>query len=830
MDSMRTPFDPFKMAILALAFLAAAPATASEASTLEVPTAWYVSPAGSDTLNGGADQPFLTIQHAVDIAAAGDTVRLFDGVYAGAGNAPVRWIDKSLTFIALGGDRDSCVIDCGGADGFRFVDTNLADTHTLAITGLSFVNADTAVAVLRVGNAFSTRVDLKLTDCAVRQGNVGVAAHGGRVWLDRCAISGNAVAGIRGGHVFGITMADCVVRGNGTGLSFLQMSPSAGAVIERCDFVGNGAGINYWQETGSLTLRHCRVDSSTVGHGLRTGTDFEGLLLEDCSVSGNARHGIAVTEGTAVTAARCQINGNAYAGIGLASYRVALHLDFVELIGNAGWGVGKFARTDDPELVNAPSGAKSADKDPQHDIAITNCTVTGNGAGGLFILGVFDPMVITDSTIADNLGGGLVLGGVQGTPVCELTRLTVAGNRGNGVELAAGTWSVAQTLVAFNQGDAVILSGGAGSLSCTDLFGNTGGDWSPALLPQLGVDGNVHADPLFCDRPAGDYALRADSPLTAANSGGCGTIGRLDWACPAPLVVRVSDVPNDQGHALQVTWTRHEADRDTAVDPVLEYCVQRDASGWQDLATLTAARVDTYSVVVPTDAVRVIGRPVPLSRYRVVARTARPDTLYVSLPDSGFSIDNLPPPRPVAGLADGLTYRVIYWDLPAIDDFAEAWVFRGTESGFTPTEPLPHAAPDYYLETHLAWYFYRVQFVDTHGNVSELSDELHGQYPTDVPGASPGAVLALRPNYPNPFNPQTTVAWDLPRAGRASVAVFDLAGRRVRLLADGEWAAGRHEAVWDGRDAAGMRVASGSYVARLEFAGDTRTIVMGLVK
>nr|MEE4266526.1 FlgD immunoglobulin-like domain containing protein [Candidatus Krumholzibacteria bacterium] len=82
----------------------------------------------------------------------------------------------------------------------------------------------------------------------------------------------------------------------------------------------------------------------------------------------------------------------------------------------------------------------------------------------------------------------------------------------------------------------------------------------------------------------------------------------------------------------------------------------------------------------------------------------------------------------------------------------------------------------------------------------------------DVPAADLLALSVL----PNPFNPATTVSFDLPRSGQVQLAVYNLAGRRVRLLADGSYPSGRHEVRWDGRDGRGLSVGSGVYLFRLE--------------
>jgi flagellar hook assembly protein FlgD len=60
--------------------------------------------------------------------------------------------------------------------------------------------------------------------------------------------------------------------------------------------------------------------------------------------------------------------------------------------------------------------------------------------------------------------------------------------------------------------------------------------------------------------------------------------------------------------------------------------------------------------------------------------------------------------------------------------------------------------------------------------------------------------------------------------------VFDVAGRLVRTLVDEGMPQGSHEAVWDGRDAKGRGVGSGTYLARLEFGGTVEVVRMGLVR
>jgi hypothetical protein len=73
----------------------------------------------------------------------------------------------------------------------------------------------------------------------------------------------------------------------------------------------------------------------------------------------------------------------------------------------------------------------------------------------------------------------------------------------------------------------------------------------------------------------------------------------------------------------------------------------------------------------------------------------------------------------------------------------------------------------------------------------------------------------LSPVAPNPFRDRTTISFDLPSAGRASLMVFDLSGRRVATLANGLLPAGTHTRRWDGRSDSGTLSPAGVYFCRL---------------
>jgi hypothetical protein len=96
-----------------------------------------------------------------------------------------------------------------------------------------------------------------------------------------------------------------------------------------------------------------------------------------------------------------------------------------------------------------------------------------------------------------------------------------------------------------------------------------------------------------------------------------------------------------------------------------------------------------------------------------------------------------------------------------------------------------------------------------------------------LPGAPTDRIAGVAPN---PFNPRTTVRYELAAAGAVELDVLDLAGRRVRTLVSGMRTAGLHAAAWDGRDASGRSCAAGAYFVRLRAGAGTDIRKITLVK
>jgi len=124
---------------------------------------------------------------------------------------------------------------------------------------------------------------------------------------------------------------------------------------------------------------------------------------------------------------------------------------------------------------------------------------------------------------------------------------------------------------------------------------------------------------------------------------------------------------------------------------------------------------------------------------------------------------------------------------------------------------------DFDSDTDLTGWLFSLNYID----VMESDPSSAGEAP---------AAVALARNYPNPFNPETTIEYVVPSDGPVSLTVFDTRGRQVRVLVDERKPAGRHAVSWDGRDDDGHPLASGVYFHRFEAAGETRVGKMVILK
>ncbi|MFH1681566.1 MAG: right-handed parallel beta-helix repeat-containing protein [Candidatus Eisenbacteria bacterium] len=209
------------------------------------------------------------------------------------------------------------------------------------------------------------------------------------------------------------------------------------------------------------------------------------------------------------------------------------------------------------------------------EVELSACTLRSNTAvrgGGIYSYGgtvALEGCVFLEN-VSEEDGGAIYLHGDDGSVLdCVFARnaaetgwggAVYCGNSsprigrctfwGNAADVAGGIHCriashplIENTIIAASASGCALYAADVGYepvLTCCDLHGNPGGDWIGLIADQYGVEGNISADPLFCDPHAGDLTLAASSPCLPGNhpdGHDCGLIGALGHGCSGPISV-----------------------------------------------------------------------------------------------------------------------------------------------------------------------------------------------------------------------------------------------------------------------------------------------------
>jgi hypothetical protein len=756
-----------------------------------------------------------TIAAGIDSAAVGDTVLVACGTYLESGLV----LRSGVTLRGAGGAPACVTIDGQGAG--RVLDCAQPAPGTglenIVVTG-GAVSAGADAFARSGGGLRCDGGDLAVTDCAFRanaaQFGGGAAVRSADVTFTRCAFDSNAAAGTdwaTGGGLHAVQGAPRLVEctfGANTATS-VTLPGDGGAVFARgtdlvaadCAFTGNssgaGAGAFYSYLGDRSVVERCTFTANTslAGGALYVEQSFP--LFRDCDFDGNvASNGGAAFLGELTDASfeNCVFDSNAASP-------------------NAGGAV-----------------------DCWHSKGtFTRCRFTGNtaGLGG----GACSGNVDSESVFGDCLfdGNSAATGGavrVAGGGQTSFGGCTLAGNAapvGAGVfcdSVSAATLD--RTLVAFGTGGAAVECDGTATLSCSNLFGNAGGDWVGSLAPLLGSSGNIAADPLFCGAAGEPYAVSLPASPCLPENNACGVlIGRTGGGCgcPAGATLRVPDdqptiaaalaaaVPGDVVGVCSGVWAEtvqlvpgvhlRGARRDlvtiTPAGPADAVLVARGVGDSTVVEELTldglgiaeqVVLAESTSTALQLRSARITGGAVwgvrngSDSRVTLGGTLAWANDLFQNGPGGLAHVrnDNV--------TADSLDAVLNWWGTTRYDSILAA--FQGPVRAC----PITNAEHD-----------------------ASLCAPLSAIAAPETPPTEAGFALSFGPN---PFTDRGRIAFTLPRDAAVDLTVHDVAGRRVRLLRSGPLPAGRHEVAWAGRDERGRAVAPGVYFLRLEADGETR--------
>jgi hypothetical protein len=353
-----------------------------------------------------------------------------------------------------------------------------------------------------------------------------------------------------------------------------------------------------------------------------------------------------------------------------------------------------------------------------------------------------------------------------------------------------------------------------------------------------------------CGDVSSGYKVRVSDIYTTGAGESSGAFSICDFE-----ITSIVDYGNDQGRQVRVQWQRALHDHQYTDTTVTVYSIWRRIDGlsmaatdmetespkqpayppgdWDFIKNVPAYCEDSYSTICETSCDSTITSGMCWSVFFVRAGTDNPAGHFDCTPDSGYSVDNLAPGVPL-GFAVAYNTGVgneLSWDESADTDFQYFRIYRSDTEDFEPSESnyLHGTIDSEWLDTSPeGWrYHYKITAVDFSGNESDPAS----------PGVTTGDEIpfvpnsfALYQNTPNPFNPVTTIRFDLPRSVDVKLCVYNVRGDLVSTIIDRRMSEGRKEIAWAATDDRGRALSSGIYFYRLAAGDFTRTMKMVLLR
>ncbi|MDA9935206.1 tandem-95 repeat protein [Candidatus Marinimicrobia bacterium] len=303
-----------------------------------------------------------------------------------------------------------------------------------------------------------------------------------------------------------------------------------------------------------------------------------------------------------------------------------------------------------------------------------------------------------------------------------------------------------------------------------------------------------------------------------------------------PIISSIIDIPEDQGGRVYLGFSASYFD--TGDETGQEYGIYRydtyaDSSAWVAVASGPAIHQEHYVFEVTTLGDSTAGDN-GMSMYKVVA--SMNEGIFHSLPDSGYSIDNIAPGVPTGMQAMANENSIsLSWDISEAEDFQYFVLERSNETinGVADTTISYELVDANYEDLNFVRnveYSYKLAAYDYAGNRSEFTEPVSVILLSIDPLSLIPDVFALHQNYPNPFNPTTQIRYDLPDNEFVSINIYDVMGRKIKSLVSINQETGYRSITWNATNDLGQPVSAGMYIYTIQAGEFRQTRKMVLLK
>ncbi|MGB2869284.1 MAG: T9SS type A sorting domain-containing protein, partial [Bacteroidota bacterium] len=282
---------------------------------------------------------------------------------------------------------------------------------------------------------------------------------------------------------------------------------------------------------------------------------------------------------------------------------------------------------------------------------------------------------------------------------------------------------------------------------------------------------------------------------------------------PSSQILSIMDVPDDNGKQVFVRW---KTSARATTNGVRSFGVWRLDTIWTFLSEALATSDSVFQTVASTVQDSTKSKGMKRTVFRITAHSGLADFYTTSARDSGYSLDNIPPSQPINLQLEAPNKNevIVHWSKPDDADLSGFVVERSTTVDFTVGGTVRTSVIDtVFIERNLVGgtrFYYRIIAIDSSGNESSPS-AARSVIVTGVAGElGLPTEYSLSDNYPNPFNPSTTIRFGLPVRSHVTLDIYNILGQRVAVLADEQLEAGVVEKTWS------TTVSSGLYFYRLE--------------